>query len=765
MLTAYLAWSSAFDRLNLMFYDAFSGYYAPAADPDLVIVAIDDDSVGMIGHWPWRRALQATLLDRITQDRPRAVGIDIIYGEPDDSHPNDDRVLAGAIARNGHVVLATVPSDDVSGYAPVTHGPAMTQFAFGLGHINVEPDVDGIVRTATMYENQRGRVWPHLAIELLRAGGEDDLAPTRYDARNQTSGSGSLRAPQNGPFYVPLPDRPNRIKIVSAVSVLEGEVKPAELAGKYVLVGVTATGLGAMLATPGGPDGELTGVEYTAGVLQALRDRALISPLDTNMQTATSIVPVLLMCVILLATSPTISLVTLPVLIFATLCASVMSLAHLHLFFKPGASVIVTLLVLPAWIWLRHQTALAYLAREFDRMRGDDAFLAGGKLNSVPRGDVVARRINSLQSAVAHMRGQRQFLADGLENLPAATIVLSADGLVLLANGHAEALARVREANGDEPLIGNPSATAITKMTGDARAIAFVAAKLRDQPAHAPDAPPSPEELEIETDDGKFLIIRCGRVKANEIFGPAWIVQFEDVSAIRQTAMQRDQALNFLSHDLRAPISSILALIEMEPSKTSTADRQFAFTHIHRYAMRALSLADDFLLIARTQNQPIAYQPVALPLVLLDTIEDAWVLSQARNQTLDLDIPEEAWVVGNATLLKRAVMNLVTNAIKYSTAGDTIKVALTEAGHTWTLSVTDHGHGIDPEDQRRLFAEFVQLSPDPRIERGAGLGLAFVKTAIQKHGGTVFVDSELGRGSTFGFTLPKADPEGVLPVD
>ncbi|WP_175425862.1 sensor histidine kinase [Trinickia violacea] len=176
-------------------------------------------------------------------------------------------------------------------------------------------------------------------------------------------------------------------------------------------------------------------------------------------------------------------------------------------------------------------------------------------------------------------------------------------------------------------------------------------------------------------------------------------------------------------------------------------------------------LADDFLLIARTQNQPIVYRLVALPMVRLDTIEDAWVLSRKRDQKFDLDFPEEAWVIGNTTLLKRAAMNLVTNAIKYSTPGDTIKVALTDAGHSWTVSVIDHGRGIGADDQRRLFAEFVQLAADPRIERGAGLGLAFVKTAIQKHGGTVFVDSEIGRGSTFGFTLPKADPDGTPPVD
>ncbi|QCP54460.1 HAMP domain-containing histidine kinase [Trinickia violacea] len=193
--------------------------------------------------------------------------------------------------------------------------------------------------------------------------------------------------------------------------------------------------------------------------------------------------------------------------------------------------------------------------------------------------------------------------------------------------------------------------------------------------------------------------------------------------------------------------------------------RLLLFEQIRRYAERAMLLADDFLLIARTQNQPIVYRLVALPMVRLDTIEDAWVLSRKRDQKFDLDFPEEAWVIGNTTLLKRAAMNLVTNAIKYSTPGDTIKVALTDAGHSWTVSVIDHGRGIGADDQRRLFAEFVQLAADPRIERGAGLGLAFVKTAIQKHGGTVFVDSEIGRGSTFGFTLPKADPDGTPPVD
>jgi signal transduction histidine kinase/CHASE2 domain-containing sensor protein len=763
MLTAYFAWSNSFDRLNLMFYDAFHSDYAPAANPDLVIVAIDDESVKMVGRWPWRRSLQATLLDRITADHPRAIGIDIIYGEPDDTHPGDDRALENAIARNGHVVLATVPGDDSSGYAPDTLKPKMIQFAFGLGHVNVEPDVDGIVRTASLYEAYRGNMLPHLAIELLRAGGANGLPQVPLKS-SSTTPEDSPPARQYGRFYVPLPDAPNRVKIVSAVSVLEGQVRPADLAGKYVLVGVTTTGLGATLATPGGPDGELTGVEYAAAVMQAVCDHALISPLRSSVQTAIAIIPVLLMCIILIASNPTVSLIMLPVLIFTTLCASVLALSHLHLFFKPGASVIGSLLVLPTWIWLRHQAALTYLTREYDRMQGDTAFLASGKPKSIPSGDVVTRRINSLQAAVAHMRAQRQFLADGLENLPAATIVLSSEGTVLLANKHAEALAHARGQNDDGPLIGSLSSTAITRMTGDARAVAFVTSKLQDPLAQPPDLQTEPSEFEIATDDGNFLIIRCARVKANEIFGPTWIVHFEDVSAIRQTAIQRDQALNFLSHDLRAPVSSILALLEIESARVSTADRRVLFEQIRRYAERAMLLADDFLLIARTQNQPIVYRLVSLPMVLLDTIEDAWVLSRKRKQKLDLDIPEEAWVIGNATLLKRAAMNLVTNAIKYSTPGDTIKVTLTDAGHSWTVSVMDHGRGIGADDQGRLFAEFVQLAADPQIERGAGLGLAFVKTAIQKHGGTVFVDSEIGRGSTFGFTLPKADPDGTQPA-
>ncbi|QCP54455.1 CHASE2 domain-containing protein [Trinickia violacea] len=403
MLTANIARSNFFDRLNLMFCDAFHSYYAPAADPDLLIVAIDDESVKIVGRWPWRRSLQASLLDRITEDHPRAIGIDIIYGEPDDMHPGDDRGLESAIARNGHVVLATVPGEDSSGFAPDTLKPQMTQFSFGIGHVNVEPDVDGIVRTATLYEAYRGKLWPHLAIELLRAGGVNVLQHVPL----KSSSGPLLNLPRN---------------------CLEPYREPHDASG--------------------------------IDLHDSVRKRCF-------------------------------------------------SVASAHLFFKPGASVIGSLLVLPTWIWLRHQAALAYLTREYDRMQGDTAFLTSGKPRSIPSGDVVTRRINSLQAAVAHMRAQRQFLADGLENLPAATIVLSFEGTVLLANKHAEALAHARGQNDQGPLIGSLSSTAIRRMTGDERAVAFVTSKLQDSLARLPDLQTEPSEFEIATDDGSFLIIRC----------------------------------------------------------------------------------------------------------------------------------------------------------------------------------------------------------------------------------------------------------------
>ena len=110
------------------------------------------------------------------------------------------------------------------------------------------------------------------------------------------------------------------------------------------------------------------------------------------------------------------------------------------------------------------------------------------------------------------------------------------------------------------------------------------------------------------------------------------------------------------------------------------------------------------------------------------------------------------------------LLNLLSNAIKFTPEGGQVTLAarLEGGGRQVRVAVSDTGIGIAPEDQAKLFQEFVQLDAAPsRRYEGTGLGLALSKRLVELHGGAIGVESALGKGSTFWFTLPRADPGGV----
>ena len=148
------------------------------------------------------------------------------------------------------------------------------------------------------------------------------------------------------------------------------------------------------------------------------------------------------------------------------------------------------------------------------------------------------------------------------------------------------------------------------------------------------------------------------------------------------------------------------------------------------------------------ERQPATLAPIVATAV-------GMVSGEVAQQSIDLrvDLPAELPVVSmDASRVVQVITNLLGNAIKFTPAGGTITVRATPGPTTVTVSVQDTGMGIEPEALPRIFDRFWQARPTPR--RGSGLGLAIARGIIEAHGGRIWADSELGRGSVFSFTLP-----------
>lgn len=177
-------------------------------------------------------------------------------------------------------------------------------------------------------------------------------------------------------------------------------------------------------------------------------------------------------------------------------------------------------------------------------------------------------------------------------------------------------------------------------------------------------------------------------------------------------------------------------------------------------------LISDLLDFAKIQSGTFAVTPSPHNLAgaVLPIIERMKILAEARQQHLEADVPATLhYVEVDTHRLGQVISNLVRNAIKFTPKGGTIRVAARESEGRILVSVTDTGPGIPLEHLPKIFDRFWRV-PGSR-KRGTGLGLSIAKGIVEAHGGTIWAESELGKGSSFFFTLPLTDLSSTKPTD
>ncbi|MFL9870706.1 hybrid sensor histidine kinase/response regulator [Paraburkholderia megapolitana] len=202
-------------------------------------------------------------------------------------------------------------------------------------------------------------------------------------------------------------------------------------------------------------------------------------------------------------------------------------------------------------------------------------------------------------------------------------------------------------------------------------------------------------------------------------------------------ALQRNEALDFLSHDMRSPLASILALIETHRGKPEP--QQALLERIASHASTALALADGFAHLARAQSEWLHVEEFDLGDLVEVAADQLWEKAQARHSRISVNIPAQAHpFVGDRLMLTRAVSNLIDNALKYGPAGSEVRCTLAGSEGTWSISVEDEGPGIPESAHEKALQRFGRLPSHVASNvDGYGLGLAFVNVAAMKHHGSV----------------------------
>jgi signal transduction histidine kinase len=231
----------------------------------------------------------------------------------------------------------------------------------------------------------------------------------------------------------------------------------------------------------------------------------------------------------------------------------------------------------------------------------------------------------------------------------------------------------------------------------------------------------------------------------------AVIISVVDLTVIRQLEEQREEALRFLSHDIRSPQASILALLDTHDGK----DHVSLHERIRAAAQSTLRLADGFVQFARAENaQSYQFEAQDLEAMAQEAADEVWALAHKAGVRIEQNTCDEpVWVHADRSLLWRAIVNLLNNAVKFSPAGGLVSIEVRETAQFARASITDQGPGMSEAQANRLFTNFSRL-PSAQRKDGVGLGLAFVKAVAQQHAGRVEVVSAPGQGSTFSLEIP-----------
>jgi PAS domain S-box-containing protein len=229
----------------------------------------------------------------------------------------------------------------------------------------------------------------------------------------------------------------------------------------------------------------------------------------------------------------------------------------------------------------------------------------------------------------------------------------------------------------------------------------------------------------------------------------------------------RDEMLGVVAHDLRNPLSAISLLASLMEAFDAPDKREHHLRTIQGLADQMDRLIQDLLDVRRVEagRLPLQSSPLMVGAVLDPVVEMLQPLAAEREVGIEVVAPASALLVrADGDRLKQVLSNLVGNAIKFSPAGGTVTIRAERQGTDVVVAVTDGGPGI-PEDQLpHVFKRFWQAPDSSR--RGAGLGLTIARGIVEAHGGRIWVESVVGEGSTFRFTLPALPvPTGAVPAD
>lgn len=244
---------------------------------------------------------------------------------------------------------------------------------------------------------------------------------------------------------------------------------------------------------------------------------------------------------------------------------------------------------------------------------------------------------------------------------------------------------------------------------------------------------------------------------------------FHDMAKqLKEVEEMKQQFVAMISHDLRTPLTSVCGFLEMleHGAYGSLSDQGQQRTQLaERNISRLISLINDLLDMEKLESGRLELAPETIPLepVAVRSVDAVRVFAEQHKVNIVIE-PMDCTVYADGNRLVQVLVNLISNAVKFSPADSTITVSARPKGDLIDVRIADQGRGVPPQFREAIFERFRQVkTTDATQKGGTGLGLAICKAIVEQHGGAIGVESEEGKGSTFWFTVP-VRPIAPAPV-
>ena len=767
---------------------------------DIAIVAIDESSMALFGRFPWSRQVIARTIDALAAARPKVIALDVLFTDP--TTQEDDDNLARSIGRAGNVVVAAQLTD-----SPVHGGPsrwlrplpAIERAAAGVGHVNAQTETDGIVRqVAIRLADDDGRSYRAMPVEAVRiADGTSEEGITDVQGA-LLLGARTIRLDTAAPPVAIIPTASTQVLhggrmtidfigpagsfgpvTYSLADVVAGRVPAEKLRGKFVLIGATAASLGDRVASPfvrytdarADQHGALMpGVEVLANAINViLSARYYTEASDLTAFLWGAAIAMLTLMLLEWAQGGREILKQLGVLVgMAALVLLASYLAFLKLLFYPPMVACLVAFACAGLLGLSRRSLVAsarldaniaelalsgdLLAPAGPGIPGPYHWAQGGPVSLsrgwLPKGlEWKARFLSELN---ARLLDRAKFVNFALRSVEDGLLIADPEGLITFANRSAGAILGV-------PARGLVGQNLTHRLPGSVDAETL--ARLVAERGHV--------EREIAIRGLRTLqyTLRLAAVSADEKGeGPVLgiVASLSDVTRQYELQQTKNDVISLVSHEMRTPLTAIqgmtelLAAYDVEPVR-----RREMNLAINDEVKRLTRMITGYLDITRLESGATAMRlsPVRAEslleriLILLEPVAAQRQIRLVSN--FPADLPP---FLADADLLSRAVENLVSNAIKYSSDGTAVTLSARAEEEYVAIEVADHGYGIPAADLERVFEKFYRV---PRVQDagvpGTGLGLALVREIAELHHGSVSLRSEVNQGSTFTLRIPRKE--------